>query len=64
MGVMSEMLNFGMGRPGDDDMNFHDLDGEKFAAEAPDAFQVKCDEQCAAVDNSCCSMHGACSEQR
>ena len=35
MGVMSEM--FGMGRPGDDDMNFHDLDGEGCTAEAPEA---------------------------
>ena len=40
MGVMSEM--FGMGRSGDDDMNFHDLDGEGITAELLKHLQVKC----------------------
>ena len=64
MGVMSEMLNFGMGRPGDDDMNFHDLEGEGFPAEASEACpgQVPC-TACGNVD-LLRHAEGVCSEQR
>ena len=51
MGAMSEMINFGMGRPADDDMNFHDLDGEGFTARASGRCNPRSDlhAQCAGV---------------
>lgn len=59
MGAMSEMINLGMGRPADDDMNFHDLDGEGFTARASGRCSPRSDlhAQCAGV---CGALAEAC----
>ena len=63
MGVMSETLFFG--RPGDDDMSFHDLDGEELPAEAFQALpgQVPC-LLCCCGQFVLKHAEGVCSEQR
>ena len=66
MGVMSEMLNFGMGRPGDDDMKFHDLDGECSQQRLLKQFHAKCHAQSVLLCVQLLLKHaeGVCSEQR